>query len=123
MAAGTLRGKIFLILLALDFAILGAFLFFNWDAFTTAGHSKDISGLWWLLLLAFSTFPLAVVAFIVLRVSTPPPLITAVALAALSYVACGYFANDAAKSITTGFSQGELNIIPGIVFVFAYFGL
>lgn len=40
----------------------------------------------------------------------------AVALAALSSVACGYFANDAEKGIGTGFSPGELKYIPWIVF-------
>ena len=43
-------------------------------------------------------------------------LTAAAALAALSSVVCGYFDNDAAKGISTGFSQGELRIIPWIVF-------
>lgn len=44
-------------------------------------------------------------------------LISATALAALSSVVCSYFANDPTKGITTGFSQGELKIIPWIVFI------
>jgi hypothetical protein len=39
-------------------------------------------------------------------------LVAAGALAALSSVVCGYFAD-----IRTGFSQGELKIIPWIVFI------
>jgi len=39
-------------------------------------------------------------------------IVAAGALAALSSVVCGYFAN-----ISTGFSQGELKVIPWIVFI------
>lgn len=46
-------------------------------------------------------------------------VVAATALAALSSVICGYFANDAARGITTGFSQGELKVIPWIVFIIA----
>jgi len=44
-------------------------------------------------------------------------LTVATALAALSSVVCSYFANNAAKGIGTGFLQGELKIIPWIVFI------
>ena len=50
-------------------------------------------------------------------------VVAATALAALSYVVCGHFANDAAKGIGTGFSAGELRIIPWIVFVLAFWKL
>jgi hypothetical protein len=46
----------------------------------------------------------------------------ATAIAALSYEVCGYFSN-AAMGVTTGFSEGELKLIPCIVFVIAYSGL
>lgn len=44
-------------------------------------------------------------------------IVVATALAALSSVVCGYFANDPTKGISTGFSQGELKVIPWIVFI------
>jgi hypothetical protein len=44
-------------------------------------------------------------------------IVSATALAALSSVVCGYFVNDPAKGISTGFSQGELKVIPWIVFI------
>jgi hypothetical protein len=44
-------------------------------------------------------------------------IVSATALAVLSSVVCGYFANDPAKGISTGFSQGELKVIPWIVFI------
>ena len=46
-------------------------------------------------------------------------IVSATALAALSSVVCGYFVNDPAKGISTGFSQGELKFIPWIVFIIA----
>jgi hypothetical protein len=49
-------------------------------------------------------------------------IIIATAIAALSYVVCGYFSN-AAMGVNTGFSEGELKLIPWIVFVIAYIGL
>jgi hypothetical protein len=36
-------------------------------------------------------------------------VVATTALAALSYVVCGYFANDAAKGIWTGFCGGAAN--------------
>jgi hypothetical protein len=50
-------------------------------------------------------------------------LILSTALAALSSVICGYFANDPSRGLTTGFSQGELKIIPWLVFIFSFVSL
>jgi hypothetical protein len=47
-------------------------------------------------------------------------IVLASVLAILSSVVCGYFANDPAKHLTTGFSQGELTIIPWIVFIITF---
>lgn len=50
-------------------------------------------------------------------------IVVAAAIAAFSSVAVGYFANDPAKGITTGFSQGELQIIPFVVFILVFFSM
>lgn len=49
--------------------------------------------------------------------------VIATALAALSYVVCGYFVNDPAKGISTGFSPGELKVIPWIVFIIVFLAI
>ena len=45
----------------------------------------------------------------------------AAALAALAYVVCGHFAQSV--GLSTGFSPGEMEAIPYVVFILAFFGI
>ena len=118
-------GRIFLTLFGLQFILLVIVLLFNWDALTTVGHSKAINPLW-----SFIFAPTAALSVLLVKILiqeapitfSPPPLIFATALAALSYVVCGHFANDS-RGIGVGFSLGELRVIPWIVFIITYWRL
>jgi hypothetical protein len=85
----------------------------------------------WLILLSFS--PMAVICVLLIKVlledEVAAPKIrrfirftVAAALGALSYVICSHFSNQA-MGVSTGFSAGELKVIPFIVSALAFWRL
>ena len=129
-----LNGKGILVLALLSALVVvptTIFVVVSWDAMTDPTKTTPYNWLWFLLLLPLSIptffgplfllFQFAREQVRAKRVSLPPLPMAAI-LAILSYVVCSYFANDTTR-ITTGFSRGELNIIPWVVLVLAYLRL